>query len=59
MFYLHFRENIFGYKDLAIQLYYSASKLTTYLNIKYTDKVSPEKFDGLKVPHKFCIINIY
>ncbi|XP_060573241.1 histone acetyltransferase type B catalytic subunit-like [Ruditapes philippinarum] len=42
------QENIFGYKDLAIQLYYSASKLTTYLNIKYTDKVSPEKFDGLK-----------
>lgn len=42
------QENIFGYKDLAIQLYYSAAKLNTYVNMKYTDKVSPEKDDGLQ-----------
>ncbi|XP_045209831.2 histone acetyltransferase type B catalytic subunit-like [Mercenaria mercenaria] len=42
------QENIFGYKELAIQLFYSAAKLTTYVNIKYTDKVTPEKDDGLQ-----------
>ncbi|KAL4228701.1 histone acetyltransferase 1 [Mactra antiquata] len=42
------QESIFGYKDLSVQLYYSAAKLNTYLSIKYTDKVSPEKDNGLQ-----------
>ncbi|KAK3612177.1 hypothetical protein CHS0354_016563 [Potamilus streckersoni] len=41
------QESIFGYKDLEIQLYYSAAKLTTYLHIKYFDKVSPKRFEGV------------
>lgn len=32
-------ENIFGYTDLLIKLYYSAGSLQTYLDIEYTDKV--------------------
>lgn len=32
-------ENIFGYTDLHIRLYYSAGSLQTYLGIEYTDKV--------------------
>lgn len=32
-------ENIFGYTDLHIKLYYSAGSLQTYLGIEYTDKV--------------------
>lgn len=43
------RESIFGYKDLSIQMYYTAAKLYTYLNVKYLDKVSPQKNDGLQV----------
>lgn len=42
------QESIFGYKDLSVQVYYSAAKLTTYLNLTYSDKVSPQKDDGLK-----------
>lgn len=33
-------ENIFGYTDLEIKLYYTAGSLQTYLGIVYTDKVS-------------------
>lgn len=32
-------ENIFGYTDLRIRLYYSAGSLQTYLGIQYTEKV--------------------
>lgn len=32
-------ENIFGYTDLHIKLYYTAGSLQTYLGIEYTDKV--------------------
>ncbi|CAG9793426.1 unnamed protein product [Diatraea saccharalis] len=32
-------ENIFGYTDLRIRLYYSAGSLQTYLGIEYADKV--------------------
>ncbi|KAK3106449.1 hypothetical protein FSP39_020292 [Pinctada imbricata] len=41
-------ESIFGYRDLRVELYYSAANLTTYLNLQYSDKVSPEKDDGLQ-----------
>lgn len=32
-------ENIFGYTDLHIRLYYTAASLQTYLGISYTEKV--------------------
>lgn len=32
-------ENIFGYTDLHIRLFYSAGSLQTYLGIEYTEKV--------------------
>jgi len=38
-------ETIFGYKDLKIKLYYSAARLTTYLNVSYSSKV---KHDGVE-----------
>lgn len=33
-------ENIFGYTDLHIKLFYSAGSLQTYLGIEYTEKVN-------------------
>ncbi|XP_013186287.1 histone acetyltransferase type B catalytic subunit [Amyelois transitella] len=41
-------ENIFGYTDLRIKLFYSAGSLQTYLGIEYTDKIEPSKAEGLK-----------
>ncbi|PSN37476.1 Histone acetyltransferase type B catalytic subunit [Blattella germanica] len=38
-------ENIFGYRDLKIQLYYSAAKLITYFGFNYSEKVDPNKFE--------------
>lgn len=37
-------ENIFGYTDLVIKLYYSAGSLQTYLGIEYSDKVMYHTF---------------
>jgi histone acetyltransferase 1 len=44
-----FRESIFGYRDLRIQLYYTAGRLTTYFGITYSDRVTPEKYEGIQV----------
>uniref|UniRef100_A0A2A4K126 Histone acetyltransferase type B catalytic subunit n=1 Tax=Heliothis virescens TaxID=7102 RepID=A0A2A4K126_HELVI len=41
-------ENIFGYTDLHIRLYYSAGSLQTYLGIEYTEKIEPNKSEGMK-----------
>ncbi|XP_026497370.1 histone acetyltransferase type B catalytic subunit [Vanessa tameamea] len=41
-------ENIFGYTDLKIKLYYSAGNLKTYLGILYSDMIEPKKSGGLK-----------
>jgi hypothetical protein len=49
-----FREAIFGYQDLKIQLFYSAARLTTYFGISYSDKVTPDKFEGIEV--RFCFV---
>ena len=49
-----FREAIFGYQDLKIRLYYSAARLTTYFGISYSDKVTPDKFEGIEV--RFCFV---
>ncbi|CAH1773589.1 unnamed protein product, partial [Owenia fusiformis] len=40
-------EAIFGYKDLKVEVYYSAARLNTYVNMHFSDKVSPQKFDGV------------
>ncbi|XP_068232227.1 histone acetyltransferase type B catalytic subunit-like [Palaemon carinicauda] len=41
-------EQIFGYSGLRIKLYYTACRLTTYLAHSYTDKVNPERYDGVQ-----------
>ncbi|XP_033114772.1 histone acetyltransferase type B catalytic subunit-like [Anneissia japonica] len=41
-------ENIFGYKNLRIQLYYSAARLSIYLNHTFTEKIDPTKYDGVQ-----------
>ena len=40
-------ENIFGYRNLSINLYYSACKLNRFMSINYTDKVSKELSSGV------------
>lgn len=42
-------ESIFGYKDLRINIYCAAGHMTTYVNVAYTDKVTPQKCDGVSV----------
>ncbi|KAG1688814.1 Histone acetyltransferase type B catalytic subunit [Nymphon striatum] len=49
-------ESIFGYRDLSIMLYYSAGRLTTYLNMSYKDKVNPKDFDGVEADEVMSII---
>ena len=46
-------ESIFGYKDLRVELFCSAGYMKSYLNVKYTEKIDPEKFDGVQV--QLCI----
>ncbi|XP_039282552.1 histone acetyltransferase type B catalytic subunit [Nilaparvata lugens] len=41
-------ENIFGYKDLKVKLYYTAAWLTTYVGIEYSEQIDPEDFDGVE-----------
>ncbi|XP_075221855.1 histone acetyltransferase 1 [Lycorma delicatula] len=41
-------ENIFGYKDLKIKIYYSAAWLTSYIGIEYSDKIDPDDFGGVE-----------
>lgn len=41
-------ENIFGYEDLAIDLYYTAGPLNIYLDINYGKKINEKDFDGIK-----------
>lgn len=47
------RESIFGYHDLRIQLYYTAARLTTYFGITYSDRVTPDKFEGIQADEIF------
>lgn len=44
-----FSETIFGYKGLAVELYYSSSRLYTYVNVKYDEIIDPAEFDGVQV----------
>lgn len=41
-------ENIFGYKDLKIGLYYTAGSLNIYLGIKYKNRIENFTTEGLK-----------
>ncbi|ESO13193.1 hypothetical protein HELRODRAFT_184879 [Helobdella robusta] len=41
-------ETIFGYKDLRINMYYTACKMLTYVGIDYSEKINPKKFDGVQ-----------
>uniref|UniRef100_A0A336KDZ6 Histone acetyltransferase type B catalytic subunit n=1 Tax=Culicoides sonorensis TaxID=179676 RepID=A0A336KDZ6_CULSO len=42
------KENIFGYKDLKVQIYYSAGPLDVYFNTSYSKKIDDLKLDGMK-----------
>lgn len=42
------QESIFGYKELVIEIFYSAARLCTYFNMQYFDRISPHKFDGIE-----------
>ena len=48
-FNIRFSEQIFGYTGLRVKLYYSATRLTTYLSYTFDDKVEPTEFEGVKV----------
>lgn len=41
-------ENIFGYTDLQINLFYTAGSLQTYVGIQYSEKINPADFNGVK-----------
>lgn len=49
-------ESIFGYLDLKVKLYYSASRLTTFLGIYYAERISPEKSEGVEPDNIIKII---
>jgi len=40
-------ESIFGYKDLRVDMYCTAGRMITYVNISYSDKITPQKYDGV------------
>lgn len=50
-------ESIFGYRDLKIMLYYSAARLTTFLNMTYKEKVNPDLCDGVKADEILGVIS--
>ena len=41
-------ENIFGYRGLEVQVYYTPGGLRTFVGVKYTEKVDPANSGGLK-----------
>jgi len=40
-------ESIFGYKDLRVDMYCTAGRMITYVDIGYSDKITPQKCDGV------------
>ncbi len=50
-----FSETIFGYKDLRVEMFCSAAKMTTYVGIKYLDKIDPKTCDGVQVSDSLVI----
>ena len=49
-------EQIFGYKDLRVKLYYSSAKLNCYLSLDFAEKVSKEETDGIEADNVLKII---
>lgn len=43
--FIYLREKIFGYKDLIVKMYYTASSLKLYINITYSSKIDTEQFN--------------
>ncbi|XP_064471930.1 histone acetyltransferase type B catalytic subunit-like isoform X1 [Ornithodoros turicata] len=41
-------ENIFGYRNLRVKIYYTACSLNIYVSVKYAEKISVKKSDGVK-----------
>ena len=41
-------EQIFGYKDLKVKLYYSSAKLNCYLSLDFTEKVTKDETNGIE-----------
>ena len=42
-------ETVFGYKDLRINLYCTAARMITLVDVKYTDKLTPQRTGGVDV----------
>ena len=40
-------ESIFGYKDLRVNMYCTAGRMIAYVDIGYSDKITPQKCDGV------------
>lgn len=51
-------ELVFGYKGLQIDMFYTASRLITYVNVKYDEVINPDEYDGLKV-RQCCSLTIF
>ncbi|KAL8561912.1 hypothetical protein ACOMHN_046702 [Nucella lapillus] len=41
------QESIFGYKDLEVQMFYTAGRLIPFVNLQYTDRVPPTGTNGV------------
>lgn len=50
-------ESIFGYRDLEIQLYFSAANLYIYLGHKFAEKISSKKAHGLSPDDVISVIS--
>lgn len=48
-FWFVFSESIFGYKDLRIDVYCTAARMLTYVGVKYSEKITPHKAEGVAV----------
>lgn len=42
-------ESIFGYKDLRIDVYCTAARMLTYVGVRYSEKITPHKAEGVAV----------
>lgn len=47
--FLLFSESIFGYKDLRVNIYCTAAKLLTYVGIEFSERITPQKSEGVVV----------
>jgi histone acetyltransferase 1 len=52
-------ENIFGYKDLQINVFYSSGPLDIYYNVKFSKKVDELSMQGLKADNVDVITDLF